>query len=49
MLDSLVDYPFYCFLEEFSGYKQIGIAFDDQKMTTFARPFSIFAFRKIAL
>ena len=35
MLDHLMGYTYYCFLDGYSGYIQIAIAFEDQEKTTF--------------
>ena len=38
---------YYCFLDRYSGYYQIGIALEEQEKTTFTCPFGTFAFRRI--
>ena len=47
MLDRLAGHPHFCFLDGYSGYKQIAIALDDQEKTTFTCPFGTFAFRRM--
>lgn len=47
MLDRLAGYPFYCFLDGYSGYNQISIAPEDQEKTTFTCPYGTFAFRRM--
>ena len=45
MLDRLVGYEYYCFLDGYSCYNQIAIAPEDQEKTTFTCPYGTFAFR----
>jgi hypothetical protein len=45
ILERDADHEFYCFLDGYSGYNQIEIAFEDQEKTTFTCPFGIFAYR----
>ena len=45
MLDRLAGHEYYCFLDGYSGYKQIAIALEDQEKTTFTCPYGTFAFR----
>ena len=40
-------YPYYCFLDGFSGYYQVPIAPEDQEKTTFTCPFGTYAFRRM--
>ena len=47
MLERVVGYEFYFFLDGYSGYNQIEIALEDQEKTTFTCPFDTFAFRKM--
>ena len=47
LLDRIVGYIFYCFLDEYSGYNQISIAPEDQAKTTFTCPFGTFTFRRM--
>ncbi|CAN6580912.1 unnamed protein product [Malus baccata var. baccata] len=47
MLERLVGYKFYCFLDGYSGYNQIVIAPEDQEKTTFTCPFGTFAYRRM--
>ncbi|XP_024024510.1 uncharacterized protein LOC112092475 [Morus notabilis] len=39
MLDRLVSFEYYCFLNRYSGYNQTAIAFEDQENTTFTCPY----------
>ncbi|KAL4271456.1 hypothetical protein GQ457_13G014970 [Hibiscus cannabinus] len=48
MLDRLAGKQFYCFLDGYSGYKQIAIAPEDQFKTTFTCPYGTFAFRRMS-
>ena len=48
LLEYIVRYKFYYFLDEFSGYNQIAIAPKDKEKTTFTCPYGTFAFRRIA-
>ena len=45
LLERISSYPFYCFLDGYSGYFQIEIATEDQEKTTFTRPFGTYAYR----
>ena len=47
MLDRLAGHKYYCFLDGYSGYNQIAIAFEDQEKTTFTSPYGTFAFRRM--
>ncbi|CAN6679406.1 unnamed protein product [Malus baccata var. baccata] len=47
MLERLVGYAFYCFLDGYSGYNQIVITPEDQEKTTFTCPFGTFAYRRM--
>ncbi|KAI3450351.1 hypothetical protein Pfo_007016 [Paulownia fortunei] len=47
MLDRLVGYQYYYFLDGYSGYNQIVIAPKDQEKTTFTCPYGTFAFRRM--
>ncbi|XP_071905800.1 uncharacterized protein [Coffea arabica] len=47
LLERIVGYEFYCFLDGFSGYNQIAIAPEDQEKTTFTCPYGTFAFRRM--
>ncbi|MCQ7416395.1 reverse transcriptase family protein, partial [Salmonella enterica] len=47
MLDRLAGYPYYCFLDGYSGYNQIAIAPEDQEKTTFTCPYGTFSFRRM--
>ena len=47
MLDRLAGHSHYCFLDGYSGYKQIAIAPKNQEKTTFTCPYGIFAFRRM--
>ena len=45
MLERLVGHAYYSFLDSYSGYNQIPIAFEDQEKMTFTCPSGIFAYR----
>ena len=47
MLERLSGYPFYCFLDGYSGYFQIPIVPEDQEKTTFTCPYGTFAYRRM--
>ena len=47
MLDRLAGHKYCCFLDRYSGYNQIAIAFEDQEKTTFTFPYGTFAFRRM--
>ncbi|XP_070039977.1 uncharacterized protein [Nicotiana tomentosiformis] len=47
ILDRLARRAFYCFLDGYSGYNQILIAFEDQEKTTFTCPYCTFAFSRM--
>ncbi|KAK8690607.1 hypothetical protein V6N13_074138 [Hibiscus sabdariffa] len=47
MLDRLAGKAFYCFLDGYSGYKQLFIAPEDQEKTTFTCPYGTYAFRRM--
>ena len=47
LLERISSYPFYCFLDGYSGYFQIEIAAEDQEKTTFTCPFGTYAYRRI--
>ncbi|GJX48976.1 reverse transcriptase domain-containing protein [Tanacetum coccineum] len=47
MLKRLAGHEYYCFLNGFSGYFQILIAFEDQEKTTFTCPYRTFAYRRM--
>ncbi|GJR62421.1 reverse transcriptase domain-containing protein [Tanacetum coccineum] len=47
MLERLVGYEYYCFLDGFSGYFQIPIDPQDQEKTTFTCPYGTFAYRRM--
>ena len=47
LLERVSGYPFYCFLDGYSGYFQIEIAADDQDKTTFTCSFSTYAYRRM--
>ncbi|CAM8892590.1 unnamed protein product [Rhodiola kirilowii] len=48
MLDRLTSKPYFCILDDFSGYNQIPIAPEDQENTTFTCPFSTFSFHRMS-
>ena len=47
LLERISGYPFYCFLDGYSGYFKIEIAAKDQEKTTFIYPFGTYAYRRI--
>ena len=47
LLERISGYPFYCFLDGYSGYFQIEIAAEDQEKTTFTCPFSTYAYGRM--
>ena len=47
LLKRVSGYPFYCFLDGYSGYFQIEIAPEDQEKTTFTFPFGTYAYRRM--
>ena len=47
ILKKVVGHPYYCFLNDYSNYYQIPIAFEDQEKTTFTCSFRTFAFRRM--
>ena len=47
MLDRLVGYECYYFLDGYSGFNQIAITPEDQEKTTFTCLYGIFAFRRM--
>ena len=49
LLERISGYPFYCFLDGYSGYFQIEIAAEDQEKTTFTCPFGTYAYRRMPL
>ena len=48
MLDRLVGYEYYCFLDGYLGYNQIAIGPKDQEKNTFTCPYGMFAFRRMS-
>ena len=46
-LERISGYPFYFFLDGYSGYFQIEIAAEDQEKTTFTCPFGTYAYRRM--
>ena len=47
LLERISRYPFYYFLDDYSGYFQIEIAAEDQEKTTFTFPFGTYAYRRM--
>ncbi|XP_019100932.1 PREDICTED: uncharacterized protein LOC104789643 [Camelina sativa] len=47
MLERLVNHPYYCFLDGYSGFFQIPIHPDDQEKTTFTCPYGTFSYRRM--
>jgi len=47
ILERVAGHEFYCFLDGYSGYNQIEIAFEDHEKTTFTCPFGTFAYHRM--
>ena len=47
LLERISGYPFYCFLDGYSGYFQMEIVVEDQEKTTFTCPFGTYAYRRM--
>ena len=47
LLERVSGYPFYCFLDGYSGYFPIEIAVEDLEKTTFTYPFGTYAYRRM--
>ena len=47
MLERLAGRSHNYFLDEYSGYIQVPIAYEDQEKTTFTCPFGTYAFRRM--
>ena len=47
LLERISGYPFYCFLDGYSGYFQTEIVAEDQEKTTFTCPFGTYAYRRM--
>ena len=47
LLERVFGYPFYCFLDGYSGYFQIEITVEDLEKTTFTCPFGTYAYRRM--
>ena len=47
VLERVLGHPFYCFLDNYSGYFQIEIDVEDQEKTTFTCPFGTYACRRM--
>ena len=47
LLERISGYPFYYFLDGYSGYFQIEIAAEDQEKTTFTCTFGTYAYRRM--
>lgn len=47
MLDRLVGYGWYCFLNRYLVYNKICIIIKDQEKTTFICPYGAFAFKRM--
>jgi hypothetical protein len=45
ILERVAGHEFYCFLDGYSGYNQIEIAFKDQEKTTFTYSFGMFVYQ----
>ena len=48
VLERVFEHPFYCFLDGYSGYFQIGIDVEDQEKTIFTCPFGTYAYRRMS-
>ena len=48
MLDRLAGHPYLCFLDGYSGYNQIAIAYEDQEKTTFTCPYDTFSCKRMS-
>lgn len=48
VLERLFEYPYYCFLDGYSGYFYIPIVPDDQEKTTFTCSYGIFSYKRIS-
>ena len=49
MIEKLYGHDFYCFLDMYSGYNQILVAFVDREKTTFTYPYGTFVYRRKCL
>ena len=47
VLERVSSHPFYCFLDDYSGYFQIEIDVEGQEKTTFICPFGTYAYRRM--
>jgi hypothetical protein len=47
ILERVAGHEFYCFLDGYSSYNQIEIAFEDQEKTTFTCSFGTFAYQRM--
>ena len=47
LLERIYGYPFYCFMDGYSGFFQIEIAAEDQEKTTFTCPFGTYAYKRM--
>nr|CAN76918.1 hypothetical protein VITISV_027710 [Vitis vinifera] len=47
VLERVAGHNYYCFLDGYLGYFQIGIALEDQEKTTFTRPFGTYAYKRM--
>jgi hypothetical protein len=48
MLERLANHSFFCYLDGYSGYRQIPIHPDNQSKTTFICPYGSFAYRRMS-
>lgn len=48
IIDRLVSYKYYCFLDRYSGYNQIVITSEDQDNTIFTCSYGTYAYRRIS-
>ena len=47
VLEKVVGHDYYCFLDGYSGYFQIAIAWEDHEKTTVTCPFGTYAYRRM--
>jgi hypothetical protein len=47
MVERLAEHEYYCFLDGYSGYKQVPVDPEDQEKSTFTCPFGTFAYHRM--
>ena len=47
VIERLVNFSYFCYLDGLSGFYQISIHLEDQAKTTFTYPYGTFAFRRM--